>query len=41
VAVPAIGLVITFDQIYAGTNVPAILHSIASEDEDETEIVLD
>jgi Uma2 family endonuclease len=41
VAVPALDLVITFDQIYAGTNVSAILHPIASEDEEEADIVLD
>jgi hypothetical protein len=41
VAVPALDLVITFDQIYAGTNVSAILRPIASEDEEEADIVLD
>jgi Uma2 family endonuclease len=39
--VPALGLTISFDQIYAGTDVPAILHPITGNDEDESEIILD
>ena len=36
------GLAITFDQIYAGTNVPAILHPVRSDDEEEdSEVILD
>lgn len=39
--VTALGLAISFDQIYAGTNVPAILHRIPVDDEDEAEIIVD
>jgi Uma2 family endonuclease len=39
--VPALGLSIPFEQIYAKTNVPSIVHPVASDREDETEIVFD
>jgi Uma2 family endonuclease len=41
VPVPTFGLSIAFDQIYAKTKVPAILHPILPDDEEETEIILD
>jgi Uma2 family endonuclease len=42
ISVPTLGLTLTFDQIYAGTDVPAILHPIRSDDEEkDTEVLLD
>jgi Uma2 family endonuclease len=41
VPVTTLGLAVTFDQIYAGTNVPAILHPIRSDDEEDAEVILD
>ncbi len=38
VAVPFLGLTLSFEQIYAKTSVPVILHRVA--DEEETEIVI-
>lgn len=40
VGVPSLALDVTFDQIYAGTDVPAIPHPIRPQDE-ETEVFLD
>jgi len=41
VVIPSLGLTLGFEQIYAGTNVPAILHPISSAKEVESDIVLD
>jgi Uma2 family endonuclease len=41
VDVPSLKVSLTFDEIYAGTSVPAILHPISSADEEESEIILD
>jgi Uma2 family endonuclease len=41
VPIPKLGLAVSFEQIYAGTSVPAILRPIRSDDDEETEIVLD
>jgi hypothetical protein len=40
VPVPVFGLTLAFDHIYAGTNVPAILHPIR-DDEEDAEVTLD
>ena len=41
VPVPALGLALTFDELYAGTSVPTILHPIQSDDEEASKIELD
>jgi hypothetical protein len=41
VTVPSLGLSLTFEQIYAKANVPAILHQIGDRDDDESEIIVD
>jgi hypothetical protein len=41
VLVPYLGLSLTFDQVYARTNVPVTLHQVDGADEEGTEIVLD
>jgi Uma2 family endonuclease len=41
VPVSTLGLTVAFDQIYAGTSVPAILHPIRSEGEQAYEVILD
>ena len=40
VPVPALGLSVTFEQLYAGTLVPAVLYPIGV-DEEQDEITLD
>jgi hypothetical protein len=39
--VSTLGLTVAFDQIYAGTSVPDILHPIRSEGEQAYEVILD
>jgi Uma2 family endonuclease len=41
VLVHFLGLTLTFDQIYAKTNVPVVLHQVGGKSDDETEILLD
>ena len=41
IAVPTLDLTVTLDQIYAGTDVPAIPHPIRSDDEEDAEVTLD
>jgi Uma2 family endonuclease len=41
VPVPTLGLTISFDEIYDGTTVPAILHPISPDDIEDSAIVLD
>lgn len=40
-AVPSLGLIIPFEQIYAKTGVPRILHSIDDVNENEMDVILD
>jgi Uma2 family endonuclease len=40
VPIPALGLMLTFDEIYAGTDVPAIIHPILPDDQ-ETQVGFD
>ncbi len=41
VVVPSLGISLTFEQIYAKTIVPVILHPVGGKDQDETEITRD
>ncbi len=41
VPVPVLGIALTFEQIYAATDVPAILHPIEPEDRNPSEVRLD
>jgi hypothetical protein len=41
VPVPALDLTLTFEQIYAGTSVPSIIHPIRPDDQEASPIRLD